>query len=31
MSMTPGTKVCTRADIEKLFALAAEPFDLTRR
>lgn len=31
MSMTPGTKVCTRTEIEKLFALAAEPFDLTRQ
>jgi 6-phosphofructokinase 2 len=30
MSMTPGTEVCSRADIEKLFALAAEPYDLTR-
>ncbi|MCK8644203.1 1-phosphofructokinase family hexose kinase [Mycobacterium colombiense] len=28
MSMTPGTEVCTRAEIEKLFALAAEPYDL---
>ncbi|OBH50934.1 phosphofructokinase [Mycobacterium mantenii] len=31
MSMTPGTEVSTRADIEKLFALAAEPSDLSRR
>lgn len=31
MSLTPGTQVCTRADIEKLFALAAEPLDLTRK
>lgn len=27
MSMTPGTEVCTRAAVEKLFALAAEPSD----
>lgn len=29
MSMTPGTEVCTRTAVEKLFALAAEPYDLT--
>lgn len=28
MSMTPGTEVCTRTAVEKLFALAAEPTDL---
>lgn len=31
MSMTPGTEVCTRADIERLFGLAAEPYDLIRQ
>jgi len=31
MSMTPGTTVCTRAAVEKLFALAAEPSDLAWR
>lgn len=31
MSMTPGTAVCTRAAVEKLFALAAEPCELTDR
>jgi len=29
MSMTPGTEVCTRTAVEELFALAAEPHDLT--
>jgi 6-phosphofructokinase 2 len=29
MSMTPGTEVCTRTSVEELFALAAEPHDLT--
>ncbi|TAM67216.1 1-phosphofructokinase family hexose kinase [Mycobacterium sp.] len=29
MSMTPGTEVCTRTAVETLFALAAEPYDLT--
>ncbi|SOX54377.1 phosphofructokinase [Mycobacterium ahvazicum] len=29
MLMTPGTAVCDRADIEKLFALAPEPCDVT--
>ncbi|WP_406817878.1 1-phosphofructokinase family hexose kinase [Mycobacterium sp. M23085] len=29
MSMTPGTEVCTRAEVERLFALVAEPYDLT--
>ncbi|ASL15159.1 1-phosphofructokinase family hexose kinase [Mycobacterium intracellulare] len=28
MSMTPGTEVCSRAAVERLFALAAEPSDL---
>lgn len=31
MSMTPGTEVCTRAAVEKLFARAAEPVDLVHR
>ncbi|MCV7103416.1 1-phosphofructokinase family hexose kinase [Mycobacterium palustre] len=30
MLMTPGTAVCNRADVEKLFALSAEPSDVTR-
>lgn len=29
MLMTPGTAVCDRADIEKLFALSPEPCDVT--
>jgi len=29
MSMTPGTEVCTPTSVEELFALAAEPHDLT--
>jgi 6-phosphofructokinase 2 len=31
MLMTPGTAACTRADVEKLFALSAEPADVTHR
>lgn len=31
MLMTPGTAACTRADVEKLFSLSAEPVDVTRR
>ncbi|MEB3981540.1 1-phosphofructokinase family hexose kinase [Mycobacterium sp. 663a-19] len=30
MLMTPGTAVCNRADVEKLFALSAEPSDMAR-
>jgi 6-phosphofructokinase 2 len=29
MLMTPGTAACARADVEKLFALSAEPADVT--
>jgi len=29
MLLTPGTAVCRRAEVERLFALAAEPEDLT--
>jgi 6-phosphofructokinase 2 len=29
MLMTPGTAACSRADVEKLFALSAEPSDVT--
>lgn len=29
MLMTPGTAACTRADVDKLFALSAEPADAT--
>jgi 6-phosphofructokinase 2 len=29
MLMTPGTAACDRADVEKLFALSAEPADVT--
>jgi 6-phosphofructokinase 2 len=30
MLMTPGTAACDRADVEKLFAMSAEPADVTR-
>jgi 6-phosphofructokinase 2 len=30
MLMTPGTAACERADVEKLFALSAEPSEVTR-
>ena len=30
MLMTPGTAACNRAEVEKLFALSAEPADVTR-
>lgn len=30
MLTTPGTAACTRAEVEKLFALSAEPADITR-
>ncbi len=30
MLMTPGTVACNRAEVEKLFALSAEPADVTR-
>lgn len=29
MMLTPGTAVCRRADVERLFELVPEPFDLT--
>jgi 6-phosphofructokinase 2 len=29
MPMTPGTAACDRVDVEKLFAVSAEPVDVT--